>query len=61
MIRKNLIESEDAFYIIHTEIDKIYLGQGIAKKLVERVIEEAKKYNKILTTECSYAIKIIKQ
>ena len=45
--------------IVHTEVDDNYQGQGIAKKLVNRIIEEANKKQKKLTAECSYAHKII--
>ncbi|MBQ2835955.1 MAG: N-acetyltransferase [Clostridia bacterium] len=53
------IESQKDWNIMHTEVDKSYQGQGIAKKLVECIIENAKKYNKELTAECSYAKKVI--
>ena len=54
------INENDTWNIVHTEIDKNYQGQGIAKKLVECVIEEAKKNNKKLIADCSYAARIIK-
>lgn len=53
------IESEDTWKIIHTEVDNKYRGQGIAKRLVECVIENSKKYGKNIIAECSYAKKII--
>lgn len=53
------IESQKDWNIIHTEVDKTYQGQGIARKLVECIIENAKKHNKELTAECSYAKKVI--
>ncbi len=37
------IESQESWNIIHTEVDKSYQGQGIARKLVECIIENAKK------------------
>lgn len=55
------IENKETWNIIHTEVNNKYQGQGIARKLVERIIEEAKICNKILIAECSYAIKIINQ
>lgn len=55
------IENKETWNIIHTEVDNKYQGQGIARKLVERIIEEAKKYDKILIAECSYAIKILNE
>lgn len=52
-------ESENVWNIIHTGVDSKYQGQGIAKKLVECVIENAEKFNKNLIAECSYAKKIL--
>ena len=40
----DFIEENDTWNIIHTEVDNTYQGQGIAKKLVECVIENAKKH-----------------
>jgi len=53
------LNKEDTWNIIHTEVDKLYQGQGIARKLVEIIIEEAKKNKKKLVADCSYAMKII--
>ena len=53
------IETEKYWNIVHTEVSSLYQGQGIAKKLVENIIENAKKYNKTLIAECSYAKKVI--
>lgn len=53
------VEKEKFWNIIHTEVSKLYQGQGIARKLVENVIENAKQYNKSIIAECSYAKKII--
>lgn len=53
------IETEDFWNIIHTEVNNSYQGQGIARKLVECIIENAKKYNKELIADCSYAKKVI--
>jgi len=36
-----------------------YQGQGIAKKLVENVIQNAKRLNKKIEATCSYAQKLI--
>ena len=55
------ISKEDTWNIVHTVVDKNYQGQGIARKLVERVIEEAKKNNQKLIADCSYAIKVIEK
>lgn len=55
------IEIEEFWNIIHTEVSKLYQGQGIARKLVESIIENAKKYNKRIIAECSYAKKVIEK
>ena len=52
-------ELQDTWNIIHTVVDSKYQGQGIAKKLVKCVIENSEKYNKNLTSECSYAKKVL--
>lgn len=51
----DFIEKENTWNIVHTEVDEAYQGQGIARKLVECVIENAKKCNKKLIANCSYA------
>lgn len=51
----DFIEKGDTWNIVHTEVDDAYQGQGIARKLVECIIENAKKYNKKLIADCSYA------
>ena len=48
------IELDGTWNIIHTEVSDLYQGQGIAKKLVKCIIENAEKYNKNLIAECSY-------
>ena len=53
------IESENTWNIIHTGVDRKYQGQGLARKLVECIIENSKKYNKNLIADCSYAKKVI--
>jgi len=53
------LEVENKWNIVHTEVDSNYQGQGIARKLVECVIENAGKYSKELIADCSYAKKII--
>ena len=55
----DFIELDGCWNIIHTEVDGSYQGQGIARKLVESIIENAKKYNKNISAECSYAKKVI--
>ena len=53
------IETEETWNIVHTEVSNLYQGQGTARKLVENIIENAKKYNKKLIADCSYAKKVI--
>lgn len=55
------IEDGEYWNIVHTEVNSLYQGQGIARKLVENVVENAKKYDKTLIAECSYAKKIIER
>ena len=52
-------ELEDTWNIIHTAVDRKYQGQGIAKVLVQCVIENSQKCNKNLIAECSYAKRIL--
>lgn len=51
--------SQDTWNMIHTKVDSSYQGQGIARRLVECVIENAKKCNKKIIADCSYAKKIL--
>lgn len=53
------IEEGKYWNIFHTEVSDLYKGQGIAKRLVEEIIKNAKKYNKELVVDCSYAKRII--
>ena len=55
----DFLELNDTWNIIHTEVNNLYQGQGIARKLVENIIENAKKYNKKIIADCSYAKKVI--
>ena len=53
------IEEDDCWNIIHTEVDNSYQGQGIARKLVENILENAQIYNKKIIADCSYANRVI--
>ena len=53
------IEDGECWNIVHTEVSNLYQGQGIAKKLVEKIIENAKICDKKLMADCSYAKRII--
>ena len=55
------IEKEEQWNIVHTEVTNFYQGQGIARKLVECVLENAKKYNKNVVADCSYAKRVIEK
>lgn len=55
----NFLETESTWNIIHTEVDAKYQGQGLARKLVECIIENSKKYDKNLIANCSYAKRLI--
>ena len=55
------LENEDTWNIIHTEVNPSYQGQGIARKLVENVMENAEKVNKKIIAKCSYAKKVIEK
>lgn len=54
-------EQENTWNITHTEVNNSYQGQGIARRLVEIIIENSKKYNKELIADCSYAKKVIEK
>ena len=54
-------ETNDTWNITHTEVDSAYEGQGIAKKLVENVIQNAQIQNKKLEATCSYAKKLMEK
>ncbi|MBQ9791842.1 MAG: N-acetyltransferase [Clostridia bacterium] len=45
----------------HTYVDNEYQGQGIAKQLVMKVVNNANMYKTQLTADCSYANNIIKK
>ena len=49
------IESSGAWNIIHTGVNEDYQGKGIAKRLVDCVIANAKECGKKTTASCSYA------
>lgn len=50
---------EGKWYIMHTGVSPEYGGQGIAKMLVLRVIEEARKKGAKIVPICSYAQKMM--
>ena len=52
-------ENENIWVIYHTEVDEIYTGKGIAKRLVYKLIQEAERSKKAIDATCSYAAKIL--
>lgn len=46
---------ENQFSIDHTEVDKAYSGQGLAKQLVVAAVEYARENNKKIVPLCPYA------
>lgn len=52
-------ENGNVWNINHTFVNGNYQGQGIAKALVNKVIENSAKENKKIIADCSYAAKII--
>lgn len=55
----DFIINDENINIIHTGVSSSFQGQGIAKKLVECVLENVKEYNKEIIADCSYARKIL--
>lgn len=54
-----ILVNDNTWNIIHTGVRNEYQGQGIARKLIECVIENANDLNKKVIAECSYAKKVI--
>ena len=54
-------EEGDTWNIVHTSVSDSHQGQGIARKLVECVMENAEKQNKKLVADCWYAAKILEK
>ncbi len=50
---------KEQWVITLTDIEKDYRGQGIGKKLVERIIDEARKEKVKIVPTCSYAKKLM--
>ena len=60
--RVGIAEFEDAdgrWVITHTEVDPAYGGQGIARRLIEEVVAEARRAGKKIVPLCSYADKMM--
>ena len=52
----SFVEEKDVWMIEHTVVDEIYQGQGLAKKVFLKVVQEARKQGKKIVPVCSYAI-----
>ena len=52
-------EVGDVWNIVHTSVRDSYQGQGIAKKLVECLVEQAKNRKKKIVADCWYAKKVL--
>lgn len=50
---------DDKWVIVHTEVNSNYRGSGIAKKLLDRVVDEARNKNIKIIPKCEYAIKVM--
>ena len=55
------IVSEDGWNIVHTEVEETYKGQGIARELVNCVLENAVAQNIKVKADCSYARRVIEE
>ena len=55
-----LVLSDKNWTVEHTETDAAYGGQGIGRRLVECVFEEAQQAGANLNLVCSYAKKVAK-
>ena len=54
------IEDEGGRWVItHTEVDPAYGGQGIARRLIEELIEAARSNGTKIVPVCSYAEKMM--
>lgn len=50
---------DGSWYIMHTGVRPEFGGRGIARMLVEKVVEEANKRNVKIVPICSYAQKVL--
>ena len=55
-------DAQDGRWVItHTEVDPAYDGQGIARKLIEALIEAARSDGAKIVPLCSYADKMMRR
>ena len=53
-------DTHGCWVITHTEVDPAYGGQGIARRLIEEIIAEARRTGKKIVPVCSYAEKMMR-
>lgn len=59
--RITFIPSGDRLIVDHTYVSETLRGKGIAQKLLNRVVEYARKENKKIVPQCSYAERVMTQ
>ena len=52
-------DSDEGWVIFHTEVNPNYKGQGIAKRLLDAIVNEARNKKIKIIPECSYAKKVM--
>ena len=52
-------ETDGVWIIQHTEVDQAYSGQGIPRRMVLLIAEEAKKAGVEVRSVCTYARKVL--
>jgi len=52
-------DTHGCWVITHTEVDPAYGGQGIARRLIEEIVVEARRAGKKIVPLCSYADKMM--
>ncbi len=52
-------EDRNTWNITHTIVVESYQGHGLARKLVECILQEAKRQGKTVIASCSYAKKVL--
>ncbi len=50
---------KDLISVHHTEVSEGYNGRGLARKLVNRVVEYAREENKLIIPVCTYVKKVV--
>ncbi|MCR4600241.1 MAG: N-acetyltransferase [Clostridia bacterium] len=50
---------EEVWIATHTEVDREYEGQGIAARMAEMLVEEARNHEVKIRPECSYIVRFL--